>query len=150
MSPDITFYASSENPSIITSYLSSVPVAELETLPGRFRKALARAVDEIDMDRMKTVLERQKLQLLESMETDASDTITNVFVSGSSRDDGSRIRRTNSSPRRWHLGKRRWLGPQGVAQGQHALQGPRRLVRQAVGRGAQEVCRFAVLHVVTR
>ncbi|BGP04467.1 hypothetical protein JCM10049v2_000268 [Rhodotorula toruloides] len=91
---DITFYASSDNPSIITSYLSSVPVAELETLPGRFRKALARAVDDIDMDRMKTVLERQKLQVLESMETDASDTITNVVVSDGiwGRADGSDLK----------------------------------------------------------
>lgn len=34
------------------------------------------------MTRMQSVLERQKLQLLESMETDASDVICNVVVAG--------------------------------------------------------------------
>lgn len=92
---DITFYASSENPTIITSYISSVPFAELDTLGPRFRKALARIVDEgIDMSRMKSLLERQALQLFESMETDASEVLSQVVVTGSSAS-----RRARSRPR---------------------------------------------------
>ncbi|GJN92120.1 hypothetical protein Rhopal_005150-T1 [Rhodotorula paludigena] len=78
---DITFYASSDHPSVITAYLSSVPFAELDTLSTRFRDALSRvAKDGIDMDRMKSLLLRQKLQLYESMETDASEVISQVVV----------------------------------------------------------------------
>lgn len=80
---DITFYASSDHPSVITAYLSSVPFAELDTLSTRFRDALSRvAKDGIDMDRMKSLLLRQKLQLYESMETDASEVISQVVVTG--------------------------------------------------------------------
>ncbi|GAA6054755.1 hypothetical protein JCM3770_000927 [Rhodotorula araucariae] len=92
---DITFYASSENPTVITSYISSVPFAELDTLGPRLRKALARIVDEgIDMSRMKSLLERQALQLFESMETDASEVISQVVVADGiwGKEDGSDLK----------------------------------------------------------
>ncbi|GAA5981276.1 hypothetical protein JCM10908_004049 [Rhodotorula pacifica] len=92
---DISFYASSENPTVICAYLSSVPVEELETLSSRLRKALGRIADEgIDMTRMQSVLERQKLQLFESMETDASEVICNVVVADGiwGAEDGSDIK----------------------------------------------------------
>lgn len=67
----------------MTAYLSSVPFAELDTLTPKFLDALGRIAnkDGIDMERMKSLLDRQKLQLLESMETDASDVLCNVVVS---------------------------------------------------------------------
>lgn len=83
---DIAFYASSDHPTTICAYLSSVPVEELDTLSDRLKKTLRRIADEgIDMSRMQSVLERQKLQLLESMETDASEVICNAVVAGACR-----------------------------------------------------------------
>lgn len=83
MRPDISFYASSENPTVICAYLASVPVEELDELSARLRQTLGRIADDgIDMERMASVLERQKLQLYESMETDASDVICNAVVAG--------------------------------------------------------------------
>ncbi|GAA5857078.1 hypothetical protein JCM9279_001947 [Rhodotorula babjevae] len=92
---DITFYASSENPTIITSYISSVPFAELDTLGPRFRTALARIVEDgVDMSRMKSLLERQALQLFESMETDASEVLSQVVVTDGiwGKEDGSDLK----------------------------------------------------------
>jgi Zn-dependent M16 (insulinase) family peptidase len=74
---DITFHASNQDPSILTVYLSSVPAANLHSIEVTFKAALARIAKEgIDMKRMETIIERQRLQLLESIETDAADTLS--------------------------------------------------------------------------
>ncbi|GAA5862491.1 hypothetical protein JCM1840_004200 [Sporobolomyces johnsonii] len=78
---DISFYSSTADPTILTVYLSSVPAEQLNTLPQKFKDALARIAKEgIDMTRMATILERQKLQLLNSMETDAAEVLSDVIV----------------------------------------------------------------------
>ncbi|GAA5957635.1 hypothetical protein JCM21900_000775 [Sporobolomyces salmonicolor] len=78
---DISFYSSTADPTILTVYLSSVPAEQLNTLPQKFKDALARIAKEgIDMTRMTTILERQKLQLLNSMETDAAEVLSDVVV----------------------------------------------------------------------
>ncbi|POY70063.1 hypothetical protein BMF94_6950 [Rhodotorula taiwanensis] len=92
---DISFYASSENPTVICAYLASVPIEELDELSARLRHTLGRIADDgIDMQRMASVLERQKLQLYESMETDASDVICNAVVADGiwGAEDGSDLR----------------------------------------------------------
>ncbi|BGP52658.1 hypothetical protein JCM8202_004813 [Rhodotorula sphaerocarpa] len=92
---DIAFYASSDHPTTICAYLSSVPVEELDTLSDRLKKTLRRIADEgVDMSRMQSVLERQKLQLLESMETDASEVICNAVVADGiwGSEDGSDLK----------------------------------------------------------
>ncbi|KAK4055201.1 hypothetical protein OIV83_000481 [Microbotryomycetes sp. JL201] len=78
---DISFYGSTENPTIITAYLSSVPAELLSTLPEQFKTALKRIVnDGIDMERMKSVLERKKLQLLDGIETDPADMLSTSIL----------------------------------------------------------------------
>lgn len=60
-----------------------MPAEQLDTLPKKFKEILARIVkDGIDMTRMATVLERQKLSLLNSMETDGADVLSDVVVAG--------------------------------------------------------------------
>ncbi|KAM0793479.1 hypothetical protein ACM66B_000920 [Microbotryomycetes sp. NB124-2] len=79
---DISFYSSTENPTIITAYLSSVPAELLTTLPDQFKTALKRiAGDGIDMQRMKSVLERKKLQLLDGVETDPAEMLSASILS---------------------------------------------------------------------
>ncbi|GAA5896610.1 Sdd3p [Sporobolomyces salmoneus] len=78
---DISFYSSTADPTVLTVYLSSVPSEQLDTLPKKFKETLARISKEgIDMSRMATVLERQKLSLLNSMETDGADVLSDVVV----------------------------------------------------------------------
>lgn len=82
---DISFYSSTENPSIITAYLSSVPAEGLESIDAKFKAALARlAGEEIDMKRMASVVERSRLQLLNAIETDAADALSNSILTGAS------------------------------------------------------------------
>ncbi|KAI5480305.1 zinc metalloprotease [Pseudohyphozyma bogoriensis] len=73
---DISFMASNENPQILTTSLSSVPAEHLKTLPEKFKACLAAlAKGEIDMKRMESTLERQRLHLLDSIETDAAEVL---------------------------------------------------------------------------
>jgi len=82
---DISFYSSTANITVLTAYLSSVPSEQLDTLPQKFKDALARIAKEgIDMSRMAIVLERQKLSLLNSMETDGAEVLSDVVVAGES------------------------------------------------------------------
>lgn len=81
---DITFYASTENPSILTVYLSAVPAPLLQTLDGTFKAFLAKlAQDGFDMERMGSIIERQRLQLLESIENDPADVLSTTILAGS-------------------------------------------------------------------
>ncbi|KAL8292284.1 hypothetical protein RQP46_001750 [Phenoliferia psychrophenolica] len=89
---DISFYSSTENPSIITAYLSSVPSEGLDSIDGKFKAALARlASEEIDMKRMTSVIERSRLQLLNAIETDAADALSNSILTDAlfGAEDGS-------------------------------------------------------------
>ncbi|KAK4057568.1 hypothetical protein OIO90_001213 [Microbotryomycetes sp. JL221] len=79
---DISFYTSTENPTIVTAYLSSVPAELLSKLPQQFKDTLKRIAvkDGIDMERMKSVLERKKLQLLDGVETDPADILSTAIL----------------------------------------------------------------------
>lgn len=80
---DITFYSSTENPTILTVYLSAVPATLLKTLGQKFKASLKRISGEgFDMERMKSVLDRQKMQLLESVETDPADVLSTTILAG--------------------------------------------------------------------
>ncbi|SGY31172.1 BQ5605_C002g01214 [Microbotryum silenes-dioicae] len=79
---DISFYASTEDPTILTVYLSAVPAELLKTLDATFKAFLKTLCEgDVDMERMESVLKRQKLQLLESIETNAADMLsTNILA----------------------------------------------------------------------
>lgn len=80
---DISFASSTQDPSVLTAYLYSVPSANLKTLDGEFKDALARIAKEgIDMTRMASILEKQRLQTLEAIETDAADSLSNSILTG--------------------------------------------------------------------
>lgn len=94
---DIAFTGSTEDPSILTVYLSSVPSEHLDTLDSQFKAALARIAGEgIDMVRMKTIIERQRLQLLESIETDAVEVLSQTILAGESNRFSEVCRRRES------------------------------------------------------
>lgn len=55
----------------------------LKSLPQRFKTFLSQVAKEgIDMTRMHSILERQKMQLLESVETDPADVLSTAVLSG--------------------------------------------------------------------
>lgn len=69
-----------------------MPAAALDTLVSTFRAALARiAAEGIDMIRMSTIIERQRLQLLESIETDAAEVLSQTILTDAifGHEDGS-------------------------------------------------------------
>ncbi|KAK4699612.1 presequence protease, partial [Phenoliferia sp. Uapishka_3] len=89
---DVSFNSSTEDPSIITAYLSAVPSEGLESIAGKFKTALKRiSEEEIDMKRMQSVIERSRLQLLNAIETDAADALMNSILTDAlfGAEDGS-------------------------------------------------------------
>lgn len=79
--PDITFTSSTADPSILTVYLSSVPTEHLATFDTQFKTYLARIASEgFDMTRMAMIIERQRLALLESIETDAAEVMSSTIL----------------------------------------------------------------------
>lgn len=82
-SPDISFSLSTESPSVITSYFSSVPTPLLPTLIEEFKAELVKIhAKGIDMVRMKTIIELQKLKTLEVVETNAADGLMSSVLAG--------------------------------------------------------------------
>lgn len=67
---------------IITIYLSSVPTERLETLDVELVDSVFKKIIEegIDMDRMRMVIERDRLKLLEDLETKPSDSFADVII----------------------------------------------------------------------
>lgn len=80
---DIDFASSTQDPTTITAYLSSVPAERLATLDRDFKSALAKfARQGIDMSRMAAIIERQRLRLLENVETDGAEVMANTVIAG--------------------------------------------------------------------
>lgn len=80
---DITFHSTTHDPSILSVYLSSVPASNLSTIDATFKASLARIAKEgLDMKRMKMIIERQRLQLLESIEKDAVEVLSQSILTG--------------------------------------------------------------------
>ncbi|MBW0512764.1 hypothetical protein O181_052479 [Austropuccinia psidii MF-1] len=67
---DITFFHSDGEKIVVTAYLSSVPNANLLTIGDALRGAIAEEAEEIHMDRLKDVIEREILQISNAMEAD--------------------------------------------------------------------------------
>ncbi|KAI9473757.1 MAG: Metalloenzyme, LuxS/M16 peptidase-like protein [Benjaminiella poitrasii] len=79
---DVEFHITNHLKSTLMFTASSVPIEEIEIFPTKFFDTLQRLVDtnDIDMTRMATVIEKERLKLLDSAETDAHDTAADVAI----------------------------------------------------------------------
>ncbi|KAI7904653.1 Metalloenzyme, LuxS/M16 peptidase-like protein [Cokeromyces recurvatus] len=79
---DVYFHITDHLKSSLMFTASSVPIEEMEHFPIKFFDTLRRLVDtnDIDMTRMATVIEKERLKLLNSAETDAHDTAALVAI----------------------------------------------------------------------
>ncbi|KAI8093910.1 Metalloenzyme, LuxS/M16 peptidase-like protein, partial [Halteromyces radiatus] len=93
---DVEFQVTDHLKTTLMFTASSVPIEKMEELPSLFFATLQRLVDEqdIDMERMATVIDKELQRILDSAETDAHDTSANVciydFLYGSK--DGEELR----------------------------------------------------------
>lgn len=97
MATDISCYSSTEDPVIVSCYLSAVPAEHLDTLPSALKATLARiAQGELDMTRMADILRRQKLSLLESVENDAAEVLSTTVLADVifGNEDGSELHKS--------------------------------------------------------
>ncbi|KAI7848898.1 Metalloenzyme, LuxS/M16 peptidase-like protein [Circinella umbellata] len=80
---DVDFHATDHLKTTIMLTASNVPMEEMEGLPERFFNTFQRLIEEkeIDMDRMKNVIEKEMLKLLDGIETDAHDTAAAICIS---------------------------------------------------------------------
>ena len=77
----ISFYINYQLPSILTIYFESVPVEFLDSLELRLFDALREVVkDGIDMDRMLTVVEREKNRYLLRAERSPSNLLSSKLI----------------------------------------------------------------------
>jgi len=94
MATDISCYSSTEDPVIVSCYLSAVPAEHLATLPTALKATLTKiAQGQFDMTRMADILRRQKLALLESVENDAAEVLSTTILADViyGKDDGSEL-----------------------------------------------------------
>ncbi|KAK0569478.1 hypothetical protein OC861_000851 [Tilletia horrida] len=76
------YFGSNDRAGKVTTfaYLSSVPTQALDDLDVKLVEVLQKHIDEgIDMDRMKTVLDRDRLQLLNDLESRPADTLADLL-----------------------------------------------------------------------
>ncbi|WFD44347.1 hypothetical protein MPSI1_003015 [Malassezia psittaci] len=66
--------------SVISVSFSSVPYKELNSLDTQFVKVLQKVAQSIDMERMKTVLHRERLRLLSQLEMRPADCFSDVLI----------------------------------------------------------------------
>ncbi len=94
MATDISCYSSTEDPVIVSCYLSAVPAEHLATLPKALKATLTKiAQGELDMTRMADIIRRQKLALLESVENDAAEVLSTTILADViyGKEDGSEL-----------------------------------------------------------
>ncbi|KAI9323607.1 Metalloenzyme, LuxS/M16 peptidase-like protein [Dichotomocladium elegans] len=80
---DVEFHATDHLKTTLMLTASNVPVEEMEDFPKLLFETFQRLVEEedIDMERMATVIEKEMLKLLDSIETDAHDTAAAACIS---------------------------------------------------------------------
>lgn len=92
---DITFHGSTHPVSIVSAYISSVPVQTIDSLADKFKGSLKRIAEQdgIDMERMAAILTRLKNQVLEALEAAPADTVADWILTDAlfAKRDGSQM-----------------------------------------------------------
>ncbi|KAI9272698.1 Metalloenzyme, LuxS/M16 peptidase-like protein [Phascolomyces articulosus] len=80
---DVEFHTTDHLKTTVMLTASNVPIDEMEGFPARLFNTFRRLVEDrdIDMDRMKTIIEKEMLKLLDGIETDAHDTAAAICIS---------------------------------------------------------------------
>ncbi|KAI8137402.1 Metalloenzyme, LuxS/M16 peptidase-like protein [Fennellomyces sp. T-0311] len=80
---DVDFHATDHLKTTIMLTASNVPLEEMEGFPAHLVATFKRLVDQedVDMDRMKTIIEKEMLKVLDGIETDAHDTAAAICIS---------------------------------------------------------------------
>ncbi|KAM0747048.1 zinc metalloprotease [Meredithblackwellia eburnea MCA 4105] len=82
---DITFHSTTQDPAILTIYLTGVPTHHLSSIGTTFCDFLHRLSkmkgDVFDMDRMKDIVERARHELYEVVESDPAGLLSDAIVS---------------------------------------------------------------------
>ncbi|KDN42524.1 hypothetical protein K437DRAFT_269392 [Tilletiaria anomala UBC 951] len=88
------------------AYFSSVPMERLDTLDGELVVLLNKVAEKgIDMDRMKTVIKRDRLKLLSHLETKPADSFADVLIADFlyGKRDGSDLDKAMDDMRRFDI-----------------------------------------------
>ncbi|ORX55668.1 hypothetical protein DM01DRAFT_1335062 [Hesseltinella vesiculosa] len=79
---DVEFHVSDHLRTTLVFTATSVPMEDIEDMPGRFFTTLQQLVDtnDIDMERMATVIDKELQKVLNTVETDAHDTAAAICI----------------------------------------------------------------------
>ncbi|KAH9818516.1 zinc metalloprotease [Melampsora americana] len=77
----ITFNPIDAEKTVISAYMESVPVEHLSDLDKKFKDALAHEAENLDMQRMRMIIERSALKIANQFEVDPHETLATAIIS---------------------------------------------------------------------
>lgn len=79
--PGISFQSTDGEKTVISAHISNVPAEHLSNFGNTFKAALAHEAQNVDMERMRTIIEHDALEIADQFETDAHGVLSFAMIS---------------------------------------------------------------------